>query len=304
MQSTGNTAIAITHYAGLANIPSWAFIPQSSIYKLLMPPRSPMNYIIAVEGHPIDVKRFAEDFAVRYNFPKISPFHERCEANATQAYEVAEMLLTSTLPSQELLEDGNFDFYVQTIAAGMGPIGYYLGMERLQAWTQGALIVPRILAVEITEFAPIQAAWDEGLEKVGEEVATPYFPDHDLFEPTLWTTNIVKYYPHLRRVLLATNGILTAITPEQVSTAMQELGVREELAELGYHLADVEKASFVGFAGLVEKVKSGEIEQGSRVILMFTGKGYHDTFIREQPDFIANPRKHKPRDIMEAVKAR
>jgi threonine synthase len=300
MQSTGNTAVAITHYAGLARMPSWVFIPKSNIGGLLMPPRNSMNHIIAVDGHPLDVKCLAEDFAVCYGFPKISPFHERCEANVTQAYEIAEAVLTGTLPAQELLERRGFDYYVQTIAAGMGPIGFYVGMKRLQEWTRGILRVPRILAVEIAEFAPMQAAWDAGLERLGE-TATPHFPDHELFAPTLWTTNAAKYYPHLREMLLATNGILTAVSPEQVRAATQELGVREELAEMGYQLADCEKCSFVGFAGLVEKIKSGEVEQGSRVILMLTGKGYHNTFVRECPDFVADPNQHKPRDILAAI---
>lgn len=300
MQSTGNTAIAVTYYAGLAGIPSWVFVPASNVDKLLMPPRSPMNRIIAVAGQPIDVKRFAEDFAQRYSFPKISPFHERCEANATQAYEIAEALLTRTLPAQELL-GGGFDCYVQTIAAGMGPLGFYVGMRRIQDWTHGVLKIPRILAVEITEFAPIQAAWEEGLERVGAEVATPRFPSHDLFAPTLWTTNIARYYPHIREMLLATNGLLTAVSPEQVRSTTRQFGIQEELADHGYHLAESETCSFVGFAGLAEKVRSGEVERGSRVLLMLTGKGVHDTHVVEQPDFVVDVRRHRPRDVMAAV---
>ena len=136
LQSTGNTAIAVTHFASLAHLSSWAFIPKSSIYKLVMPPRLSGSHIIAVDGHPIDVKRQAEAFAAQYGFPKISPFHERCEANATLAYELAETILTKTLPAQDLLAESNFDFYVQTIAAGMGPVGFYLGMDRVQRWTR------------------------------------------------------------------------------------------------------------------------------------------------------------------------
>lgn len=301
MQSTGNTAIAITHYAGLANMSSWVFLPKTCTYKLLMPHRGENNHIIAVDGHPIDVKQLAEDFSLRYGFPKISPFYERCEANTTQAYEIAEMLLSGTLPAQELLGDKGFEFYVQTIAAGMGPIGYYLGMERLQKWTRGALTVPRILSVEITEFSPIQAAWDKGLENVGEEVATPLFPNHSLFEPTLWTTNIASYYPHLCQTLKSTNGLLAAVSPEQVSSAMSEYGIQEELREMGYQLSPTEKASFVGFAGLVAKIRSGEIKKGSRVILMLTGKGLHENFVQQWPDFTADPNKHKPKDVMNAT---
>lgn len=99
MKSTGNTAISVTYYAGLAGLPSWCFIPSISTYKLLMPGKKRQNRIIAVKGHPIDVKDIAEKFASEYSFPKISPFYERCEANATIGYEVGEALLKKKIPN-------------------------------------------------------------------------------------------------------------------------------------------------------------------------------------------------------------
>ena len=86
-------------------------------------------------------------------------------------------------------------------------------------------------------------------------------------------------------------------------SAEQEFGIREELVEIGCRFEDTERASFVGFAGLVEKIRSREIRRSSRVILMLTGKGRHETFVREEPDFIADPRRHKPSDILKAVTA-
>jgi len=281
MQSTGNTAIAITHYAGLSGMRSWAFIPVSSLYKLLMPPRGQNNHIIAVSGHPKDTKALADDFAARYGYPKISPFYERCEANATQAYEICEDILKGSLP--------NFDFYVQTIAAGMGPIGFWIGMARVSQWTGSKIKAPRILAVEIDEFAPIQKAWDLGLEEVGEEVATPLFPEKELFEPTLWTTNIRKYYPFLRGMLRESDGMLTAVSPEEVRNYIERYGILDELKGMGYSLADTEKASFVGFTGLAKQVESGKIPKGSRVILMLTGKGNKHDFSFANPDTTVAP---------------
>ncbi|MFA5287595.1 MAG: pyridoxal-phosphate dependent enzyme, partial [Candidatus Omnitrophota bacterium] len=301
MQSTGNTAIAITHYAGLAGIPSWAFIPETSNYKLLMPKKSDSSRIVAVNGHPIDFKCMAEDFALRYGFPKVSPFYERCEANATQGYEIGEMLLRGRLPQQEILRGRSFDYYVQTIAAGMGPIGYYLAMQRMQKWTNGRIKVPRVIVTEITEFAPIQQAWDQQLERVGPEVATPYFPDGPLFEPTLWTTNIAAYYPHLRKMLLDTNGDMLAVSPRETQQAAMRYEILRELENMGYKFTETENASFVGFAGLAKMVEDGKIPKGSKAILMLTGKGQRQNFILEKPDFTADPGVHKPRDIVEAL---
>lgn len=300
MQSTGNTAIAMSHAAGLAGLASWAFIPERCAYKLLMPPRRRENRIVAVRGHPIDVKHCAEDFALRHDFPRVSPFHERCEANATQGYEIAEGLLRGTLPQHELL-DGGFDFYVQTIAAGMGPIGYYLAMDRLQRWCQGGVRMPRIVAVEIDQFCPILDAWENGREAVGAEVATPRFPSGEVYEPTLWTTNIASYYPHLARMLRETNGMLVAVSPEQVTRCLEEYDLQNELAGIGCHLVATENSPWVGFAGMVQRVLSGEIPRGSRVLFMLTGKGQHGSYTLQEPDFVADPHEHGPEDIMAAL---
>ncbi len=139
------------------------------------------------------------------------------------------------------------------------------------------------------------------MEWVGEEVATPYFPEQPLFEPTLWMTNISKYYPHLRHKPQASQGILDAVTPSLVTAMVEKYGIDEEIRSLGYRLARTENASFIGFAGLAKGVEEGTISKSSNVILMITGKGDRPQFVQEQPDFIMEPRLHKPSDILSAV---
>ena len=74
------------------------------------------------EKTPQEVKQYAERFAKVHGFPKVSPFHERCECNATQAYEVYEQVLKKNIPMP--------DFYIQVVSAGMGPIGFFYGAKR------------------------------------------------------------------------------------------------------------------------------------------------------------------------------
>ncbi|MFH1464413.1 MAG: pyridoxal-phosphate dependent enzyme [Pseudomonadota bacterium] len=335
LQSTGNTAMAVTHYAGLAGLRSWAFIPESSRFKLWMPARGDARvraHIVAVDGHPIDVKRCASDLAVWGGFPKVSPFYERCECNGTLGYEVAEALLRGTIPQQDQLRGGAFTWYVQTLSAGMGLIGYHLAMQRLQAWSRGRFPAPRILAVEIDEFAPIHDAWEAGLEDVGEEVATPWFTAPDaagrlvpiapaeaaarVFELTLWTTNIKAYYRHLRRMLLQSEGDLARVDRDEVLRAEEELGIRDEVEailtgldpQLGRgltRLSETERASFIGFAGLVQRIREGRLPghgQPLDVVLMLTGKGRHREHVLEQPDFVVTPGLHQPRDVVAALR--
>ncbi len=157
-----------------------------------------------------------------------------------------------------------------------------------------------MVAVEISEFSPIHNAWEQDIEVVGDEVSTPYYPNHHLFEPTLWTTNIKKYYPHLRRMLKESNGMLVSVTPEEVKELVRIYRVREEIEKIGYKLSDTENASLIGFAGMIKKIILGEIPPNSRIILLFTGKGYHKNFNRMKPDFVFKPSIHNPQKIMNA----
>jgi threonine synthase len=293
--------MAVTYYAGVSGIAAWSFVPRRSTYKLLMRSKPACGHIIAVDGHPIDVKMMAEDFAACFGFPKISPFYERCDANKTIGYEVGELLLKGELEEQHRLRAQSFDFYVQTLSAGMGLIGFHAAMEDLQAWTSGGLRPPRMAAIEIDEFAPVHDAWARGLEVVGDEVATPKFPGHALFEPTLWTTNIAKYYPHLRRMLRRSSGLLHAISAADVLQVMRAYDFAEELIDVGGPFAHTERAWTIGFAGLAQLVHAGTIPRGANVIVLVTGKGWHPEYTLQEPDAIVNPMDHKPIDIIRMV---
>lgn len=279
MQSTGNTGIAITYYAGLAGLDSFFFAPACSAYKLIGPPKPKYNKIILIKGHPIDVKNYATRFARVHGFPKISPFHERSEANATQAYEIGEGILEGQIP--------NVDYYVQTIAAGMGPIGFFKGMSRLSAWTKDRVSLPRIIAVQISEFAPAQHAWERNLEQLGPEAQTPTYSREKPFEPTLHTTNAPAYYPYLRRALKISKGTLIAIEPHEVISIETEL--RNALSKHSCFLAKTERASFVAYAGLVKLIRNGYIPHGSLILLMITGKGLKPDYEPIEPDAIIPP---------------
>jgi hypothetical protein len=102
-------------------------------------------------------------------------------------------------------------------------------------------------------------------------------------------------------MLQASHGILDAVTPAEVRALVEKYGIAEEIRALGHRLSDRENASFIGFAGLARKVESGEIPNGSNVILMLTGKGFRESYVQEQPDFVVDPRFHKPYDILRGV---
>ncbi len=292
LQSTGNTALAVSYYAGVAGLRSYAFVPARSAYKLIGPHLARGNKVILVEGDPIDVKNYATQFAKAHGFPKLSPFHERSEANATQAYEVVEAILRGELP--------NLDFYVQTIAAGMGPIGFYLGLERARRWTHGRIALPRVIGVQISEFAPVHRAWEGDLDEVGPEGQTPTYGVEQPFEPTLHTTNAPAYYSHIRTALKQSRGNLAVVDPQEARGGEKEF--RDSLAQHGYQLTNTENSSFIGYAGLVKQVAEGMIPKGSTVLLMVTGKGAKPQFEQIEPDAVVLP-QYDPRRLRQQLEA-
>jgi len=287
LQSTGNTAIAMTYYAGIAGLNSYAFIPLISAYKLSIPEKKDYNKIIAVDGTPLQVKEFASKFAEMNNFPKVSPFHERCECNATQAYEIYEEVLNKKIPMP--------DFYIQVVSAGMGPIGFYYGAKRLSQ--QYKIKLPKIICIQNSEFAPMDKAFKENKDVLGEEGLTPEYPTKEPFEPTLHTTNSTSYYPYLKKAIQETGGLFPVVTPEITKKYKSEFS--DALKKQGYELATTENASFITYAGLVELIKSGKIPPGSNVLLMLTGKRNIPNYIT--PDAIISP-THNHAKLLEELK--
>jgi threonine synthase len=272
-QSTGNTGISMTTYAGIAKIRSYFFCSYVSQYKLYMPEKREGNKIILVKGTNFDVKQYADKFAEYNKFPKVSPFHERCEANTPLAYE-------------QFIQLPDIDFYVQTIAAGMGPVGYYLGHRRLVEWgIESEEKIPRIIGIQISEFDPTYQAWRQDKEELtDEQIKTDYSYPSKPFEPTLFTTNSSFYYPFVREVIRKTNGLITQVKPEFV-----EQNITLLLDELGDELnPDIEKSAFIACAGIVDLVRKGVIPTKSKVLLIITGKGSHLKNLVE-PDAIVTP---------------
>jgi len=263
MQSTGNTGISVSFYSGLAGLKSYFFGPAISRYKLIMPEKSEDNKIILVKGSQLDVKKYAERFAVFAGFPKISPFHEGCVCNATQAYEVFEHVEKGEMPMP--------DFYIQTIAAGMGPIGFSSGMKNLTKWKEFRGKMPKIVGVQISEFCPMMNAWRKGEGRLRDEENTVDYLSVVPFEPTLHTTNAPYYYPYMRQALEESEGILTVVRPIEVNADSYRFGA--ELERYRIFLDERERSAFIGYSGLVRCVDEGIIARESNVLLMITGKG-------------------------------
>lgn len=261
LQSTGNTGLAITYYAGLAGLNSYFFGPKISAYKLFIPEKRKSNKIILIDGTPLEIKNYAENFSKTLGFNKIAPFSERCEANVTLAYEDFEAGFSP-------------EYYIQTVAAGMGPIGYFTGYKRLAEWGEVAFNnLPKIIGVQISQFNPLYRGWHNKKTAISPKDNTTNYPPSP-YEPTLFTTNAPAYYPQFKSIIDKSGGTILETSPAETK-ASQDLLI-ESLRRYNIELnVEAEKSPFIGFAGLIQAIKQDMIPKKSKVLLLITGKGAH-----------------------------
>ncbi len=282
--STCNTGRAYMHYAASIGLTTYLFVPAECRHKLTASiNKGPNQHVIAVDGEYPRIAPYAKAFATANGLTLIAPLHDRTEAYTTLAYEQAERM-------------PDCDFFAQTIASGMGPIGFLRGHEhlaRLGVHPQGR--VPRILCVQSGETNAMSRAYQAGRPELTEADLPAQWPT-GLFEPTLNSTNPVNNYPDLSECLRASNGLITDVPPAFVMAEAPAL-VRA-LERLGVTLAfDLEKSLLIGYAGLVRLANEGRFLRGDRILLLATGRGEGSSRELLPPDLVIRPSDHDPKDV-------
>jgi threonine synthase len=282
--STCNTGRAYMHYASALGLTTYLFVPAECRHKLTASvKKSARQHIIAVDGEYPRIAPYAKAFAAANGLNLIAPLHDRTEAYATLAYEQAERM-------------PECDFFAQTIASGMGPIGFVRGHEhltRLGARQQGK--VPRIVCVQSSETNAMSRAYQAGRSELTEADLPAQWPT-GLFEPTLNSTNPVKNYPDLSSCLGANNGLITDVPPQFVMAeapalihALQQIGIAFDF--------DLEKSMLIGYAGLVRLASEGRFQPGDRILLLATGRGTNPVRNVVPPDLVIRPSTDDPKDV-------
>ncbi len=278
--STGNTGRAYTHYAAELGLTSYFFMPKYCQYKNTFTiKKNKNNFIILVDDEYPKVGPYAKKFAQANGLNIIAPLHERTECYATIAYE-------------QFQEMPDCDYFVQTIASGMGPIGFLRGHKNLVKFgLEKSTDIPRIICVQSRETNAMYRAYHAGLTSMPEGWVGQ-LPE-DLFEPTLNSTNPVNNYPDLFATLQEGNGIITDVGPEEVNEVSSYFV--EVLKERGIeYRSDLEKSVLIGFAGLIRLSNEGQFRPGERIMLLSTGRGdaFSQTLIT--PDAIIKPDSQDP----------
>jgi threonine synthase len=283
--STGNTGRAYMHYAAAAGLTTYLFVPAECQYKQTASiGKTPANHLIAIDAEYPRIAPYAKQFAATNGLTLIAPLHDRTEAYTTLAYEQVEQL-------------PECDFFAQTIASGMGPIGFLRGHEHLvNLGVSTRSRIPRILCIQSSETNIMSRAYQAGAETLTPADLPDSWPAR-LFEPTLNSTNPVNNYPELRDCLRDSHGAITDVDPACVTAESGRL-IRA-LSTRGIDLAfDIERSVLIGYAGLVRLASEGQFTPGDRVLLLATGRGIHSARgpILE-PDLVIRPSLDDPADV-------
>jgi threonine synthase len=282
--STCNTGRAYMHYAASVGLTTYLFVPSECRHKLTASAnQSAKQHVIAVDGEYPRIAPYAKAFAAANRLTLIAPLHDRTEAYTTLAYEQAERMPAC-------------DFFAQTIASGMGPIGFLRGhdhLTRLGARPPGT--APRIICVQSSETNVMSRAYQAGRAELTEADLPAEWPAA-LFEPTLNSTNPVKSYPDLASCLRAANGLITDVPPSFVMAEAPALMRALERVGIAVNF-DIEKSLLIGYAGLVRLASEGRFQRGDRILLLATGRGASPVRDLRPPDLMIRPSVDDPKDV-------
>jgi threonine synthase len=279
--STGNTGRAYTHFAAQLGLTTYFFMPKQCHYKNTdFIKRNDNNFIILVDDNYPHISPYAKRFAQENGLTVIAPLHDRTESYATTAYEQFQQL-------------PRCDYFSQTIASGMGPLGFYKGhLNLVRLGLESKQDIPRIVCIQSSEMNVMSRAYNSGRTELTPDDLPKKFED-DLFEPTLNSTNPVNNYPDLYRCLQDNNGIITDVEPPYVLEKGKE--IVEAFNKRGISLrTDLEHSVLIGFAGLVKVAEQGVFKEGETILMMATGRGKDDSTTLLTPDATIDPKKDDP----------
>ncbi|HVV06542.1 MAG TPA: pyridoxal-phosphate dependent enzyme [Puia sp.] len=288
--STANTGRSYMHYAAKVGLTTYLFMPRQCHYKNTKHvDKKENNFIIYVDDHYPEISPFAKKFAEKNGLTAIAPIHDRNEAYATVAYEQFQQL-------------PECKYFVQTIASGMGPIGFLKGHRNLVRFgLQQEERIPRVICVQSSQMNAMARAYNAGKTVLRKEDLPSVFDDA-LYEPTLNSTNPVNNYGDLYDCLKTTNGIITDVEPgfvEEVSSGIIEAFQKRNIVLR----ADIEKSILIEFAGLVRLAAGNQFEKGEAILMLACGRGKDTSSGLYEPDIVINPSHCDPVGLKNSLDA-
>lgn len=151
------------------------------------------------------------------------------------------------------------DWYVQAVSSAMGVYGAYKGateLYRLQKIQQ----LPRLLCVQQASCAPMVRAFADNSDSIR--------PEHRIAQPTGIAEAILRgdpsrAYPHIRRIVIESNGMFIAVTEAEIRAARQDCEMLE-----GVPVCFSAAAAVAGLAALAQ---TGAIARDAVIVVNLTG---------------------------------
>jgi threonine synthase len=274
--STANTGRSYTHYAAHLGLTTFMFMPKQCHYKNTTHiKKNKNNFIIYVDDNYPQIAPFAKRFAEQNELNLIAPIQDRNESYSTIAYEQFEKL-------------PQCDYFVQTIASGMGPIGFIKGHKNLIKFgLQKKEGVPRVICVQSSQMNLMADAYNQGKSILKSEDLPQTFAS-DLYEPTLNSTNPVNNFPDLYNCLKESNGLITDVTPASVELYSEDIVLALKRRGIALRV-DLEKSILIEFAGLIKLAKEQNFTKGQIILMLACGRGRDSSKSLYEPDAVINP---------------
>ncbi|MEG4876874.1 pyridoxal-phosphate dependent enzyme [Microcoleus sp. CZ3-B4] len=267
--STGNTARAYREYAIRAKLQSFSFFPLQCLDKWQGITSNQNHLLLAYNGSFQEISSLAKEYARHNGFLHLAPLHWKLEGKATLAYSIMENLPTTTC-------------IVQTIAGGYGPLGMYLGLQRLQQWEIIGESLPRFELFQIEGADTISKLMPLNRDIQETDLKLPLNP----FEPTLQSTNPLATFSVVRNLVCSTSSNIASVSVPEVQAQAEsfeqycrEVGVKVSYAS--------EKCPFIAWAGLMRKAKRKELDPNDEIVIIVTGSSQRSGDI-PHPDQIIN----------------
>ncbi|MEY9947055.1 pyridoxal-phosphate dependent enzyme [Kitasatospora sp. GAS1066B] len=256
-QSSGNTANALAAYAAHVGLRAVILHPPASRRRIV--PRlaeSDTVQFVEVDAPEDRIKAVLAACAQTLGVPVIPAPADQDEANKLRAHVLRDA-------GHEL--GRQWDWHVQALSSGYGPLGFYAGLRELQR-TQ-SVQVPRFLGVQQQAVAPFVKALGG---RPGEAGEVP------VLEPTLFRQRLTEDLVRRMRALCAySRGIVRALTnsrylqlePRAIAL-LREAGVAVALDPDG---TPRERAGLYSLAGTLDAIEQGLIRPGERALVVYTG---------------------------------
>ena len=263
--SGANAGSALSLYGATTGLESFFFCPAGNLNKLdgALFDR-PTAHLIAVEGSDRRVKQAAKLTAERLNVPVIPTLEWRMLAAGCRGLFLAEQILR---------HGQQFDWLVQSICAGYGPLGIYNTFTGLvSSGDLDTARVPKFLAVQQGGLCPIVRAWEQHRDTLLPLTDTDWHEKP--IEPSLYNVYPDQTYPALYRALQQWGGDTLAVRQPQFDQYAPEFLARVKRA--GVKLTRVngqilERAGLLAGAGALQAIAEGRIAPGATVLCALTG---------------------------------